>query len=191
MSICLQKLKHAVAAAALMGALAAHPVSAQEAGLEQAEAELLALLQVVPANEAEGIERELVALWSRSGSKALDFLLNRGRAALRDGDIDLAIEHLTAVTDHAPNFAEGWNARAIAYYQAGLYGPSIADIQRTLSLNPNHFGAMAGLAIMLEDMGDYSNALKVQRQVRAIHPTRASVTEAIARLERLSGEQDL
>ena len=40
--------------------------------------------------------------------------------------------------DHAPDFAEGWNARATAYYQAGEFGPSVADIGHVLTLNPRH-----------------------------------------------------
>ena len=187
MSICLAKLKPVVAALLVAFLAMGAPALAQE----DDETALLELLKVVPAQEAAIIERELVTLWSRSGSKAMDLLLCRGRQALQQGDVDSAIAHLTALTDHAPDFAEGWNTRAVAYYQAGLYGPSIADIQRTLALNPNHFGAMAGLAIMLEEMGDFENALRVQRQVRALHPTRNAVTEAIARLERLAGTTDL
>ena len=57
----------------------------------------------------------------------------------------VAIEHFTALIDHAPDFAEGWNARATAYYQTGDFGPSIADIGQVLTLNPRHFGALVGL----------------------------------------------
>ena len=38
----------------------------------------------------------------------MDLLLERGRKAMSEGDTNTAIEHLTALTDHAPNFAEGW-----------------------------------------------------------------------------------
>ena len=65
----------------------------------------------------------------------------------------LAIEHFTALVDHAPEFAEGYNARATAYFQNGQYGPSLEDIRQTLMLNPRHFGAMSGLALILEELG--------------------------------------
>lgn len=129
------------------------------------------------------LERQIVRRWSQSGSAAADLLLQRGRAALQSGDSDAAIAHLTALVDHAPDFAEGWNARATAYFQAGQYGPSIADIRQALRLNPAHFGALAGLGIMLEDLGYDDRALAAFEAARAIHPHRPDLQAAIARLE--------
>lgn len=152
---------------------------------------LLDRLKVAPQQEAMQIERELALIWSRSGSDSMDLLLERGRRAMRDGEFEAAVEHLTALTDHAPNFAEGWNARAIAFWQLGKFGPSISDIQRTLALNPNHFGAMAGLASMLEEMGEFEDALEIQKRISAIHPTRPGVSEGIQRLQKKVGSAEL
>ena len=66
-----------------------------------------------------------------------------------DDQPSLAIEHFTALIDHAPDFAEGYNARATAFFQTGQFGQSLADIQQTLALNPRHFGAISGLALIL------------------------------------------
>ncbi len=131
----------------------------------------------------EIVEQEIIQRWSISGSATADLLLSRGLTALEQGDTGTAITHLTALVDHAPEFAEGWNARATAYFQAGMYGPSIYDIQMVLSLNPDHFGAMIGLGIMLEEMGDEERALEALRASVAIHPHRPDVLGAIARLE--------
>jgi tetratricopeptide (TPR) repeat protein len=98
------------------------------------------------------------------------------------GQLDLAVEHFTALVDHAPDFAEGWNARATVLYQMGQFGPSMADIAQTLQLNPRHFGAMAGFAMILEDLGRPEQALEVHQAVKAIHPNAAGVSEAIDRL---------
>lgn len=129
------------------------------------------------------IEDAIWIEWSRSGSPAMDLLLKQGRAALEAQDYDLAIEHLTALTDHAPDFAEGWNARATAFFQLDMYGLALEDIRRTLKLNPRHFAALTGLAVILEQMGDEKGALEAYRRVRAIHPHRPNVKEAIDRLE--------
>lgn len=137
------------------------------------------------------VEDEIYMLWSRSGSATADYLLNRGRAALAAGDLEAAYDHLTALTDHAPEFAEGWNARATMFFQANRYGPSIADIQRVLALEPRHFGALTGLGFMLEEMERYEDALRALRAAQAIHPHRDDINDAILRVERALGGQTL
>ncbi|MFN3936329.1 MAG: tetratricopeptide repeat protein [Gemmobacter sp.] len=136
-------------------------------------------------------ERELVTEWSKSGSAAMDLLLQRGREAMRNGDHAAAIEHLTALTDHAPDFAEGWNARATAYFHAGQYGPSIDDIAMTLTLNPSHFGALAGLGAIFSELGDKQKALAAYRAALAIHPHLERIKAAADRLERELRGQEL
>ena len=162
--------------------------------LSAGEAELDALfkrLQSADSETWEPIEQEIWAEWSNSGSAAADLLLNRGRSAMAAGDLEAAIEHLTALTDYAPDFAEGWNARATAYFQANLYGPSVDDIGRVLALNPRHFGALSGLGMILEELGYEKEALKAYREVQEIHPHRPNVQEAIDRLQREVAGQDL
>jgi len=129
------------------------------------------------------VEEEIYLLWSRSGSASADYLLQQGRAAMDAGDLDAAYDHLTALTDHAPEFAEGWNARATMLFHANRYGPSIADIQRTLALEPRHFGALTGLGYMLEEMGEYEDALRAFRAAQAIHPHRQDINDAVGRME--------
>lgn len=148
------------------------------------EAELRAQLADPGLERWQRIERELLIEWSKSGSAAMDLLLNRGREALQKGQSDAAIEHLTALTDHAPDFAEGWNARATAYYQTGRFGPAMEDIARTLTLNPNHFGALSGLGLILEETGFADRALSVFRAAHAIHPHQPGIKASLDRLER-------
>ncbi|MEM6635654.1 MAG: tetratricopeptide repeat protein [Pseudomonadota bacterium] len=131
---------------------------------------LLEQLAAPDQTDWEAIEAEIWKEWSRSGSDAMDVLLDRGRAAMEEGDWEAAIEHLTALTDHAPGFAEGWNARATAYFNAGLLGPSMEDIERALILNPRHFGAMSGMATILAELGYEQEALEMYRNALAIHP---------------------
>lgn len=159
-----------------------------------AEPDIAALLEDLAREDNSGwrrTEREIVREWSRSGSASMDLLLQRGREALRAGDHRAAIDHLTALTDHAPDFAEGWNARAIAYFNAGLYGPALDDIGRTLTLNPNHFGALAGLGMILRELDDKARALAAFRAALAIHPHQERIKEAVSRLEAETGGREL
>lgn len=176
-----------VVAALLPFLLALAPAAAQTPAIDT----LFERLSAAEAAEAGRIEREIWREWSKSGSPAMDLLLQRGRDAMSAGDIPQAIQHLTALVDHAPDFAEGWNARATAYFQAGLYGASVADIRQTLRLNPRHFGALSGFAMILETTEREAEALEVYRAALAIHPHLDGVRDAIERLELKAAGQEL
>jgi tetratricopeptide (TPR) repeat protein len=169
--------------AAVFGLILAIPMAgaAQTADSTDEAALLAQLAQSSPA-EAKRIDRQLTALWSRSGSPAMDLLLKRGRDALEEGDLDAAIDHLTALTDHAPDFAEGWHARAMAFYAMQMFGPAVADLERALALNPNNYNAILGLAAVFETFGDEARAYEVYSRVLAIHPHHEDVTKAAERL---------
>lgn len=145
---------------------------------------LFEALRGAEGDAAVQIESKIWEEWSRSGSPSMDLLLERGREALEAGDVEVAIEHFTALIDHAPDFAEAYNARATAYFQAGLYGPSLADIREVLDRNPRHFGALGGLALILEEIGEPEDALEAYRAVEKLYPRREGLAEAIRRLER-------
>ena len=123
-----RKLHNCILAALAVIFFACLPANAQTAKLD----DLFTKLLTADEDAASGLEQEIWIEWSKSGSAAMDLLLERGRNAMAEGAPDVAIEHLTALVDHAPEFAEGWNARATAYYQTGDFGPSIADIGHVL-----------------------------------------------------------
>lgn len=185
------KLLRMLCAAGALGLAAPVPVAAQTA--EQAEKldTLFAELAQPGRTDWQRIEGEIVRIWSHSGSDAMDLLLERGNAALAAEDYDLALELFSALTDHAPDFAEGWNARATTFYLLDEYALSIADVERVLALEPRHFGALAGLAFMFEQMGETELALRALRAVHALNPNRDNINETILRLERTTGAADI
>ncbi len=181
---------HIVAALVLLFAFCgpmAAPVAAQTAKLDG----LFERLLTADDKESGRIEQEIWIEWSKSGSPAMDLLLERGRVAMGAGAPEIAVEHFTALIDHAPEFAEGWNGRATAYFQMGQFGPSIADVGHVLQLNPRHFGALSGLGAMFEALDRPEKALEVYRAALAIHPHLTGVLEAVKRLETELAGQDL
>lgn len=128
-------------------------------------------------------ETDILRIWSRSGSAAMDLLYKRGEAALDAGDTATAIGHLTALTDHAPDFAAGWYLRSVAFYLDGDYGPAIADIEQVLRLEPRHFGALTQLGTMLEELGDKRRALEAFQASLKIHPHQQDAQDAVTRIE--------
>ena len=165
-------------AAIMMTVINSLPLAAQSV-----TSDLMEQLKTAEVGEIARIERALKLEWSRSGSKALDLLLLRGRDAMVSGDTNAAIEHFTALTDHAPNFAEGWHARAIAYFEIELLGPALADLKRSLVLNPNNFDAVFGLGSMMMTFEDFSRAEKAFSEVLRLHPNHENATNALERLE--------
>lgn len=157
------------------------PLSAQTADLSD-ETELLSLLSEADAADAAGLDRQLQALWDKSGSSAMDLLLKRGRDAMEVEKFDEALEHLTALTDHAPGFSQGWNTRAMVFFRLDLYGPALADIERALALNPNNYNAIYGLATVLEVFEKPELAYEAYERILAIHPHHEDVTRALERL---------
>lgn len=166
---------------------AGQDVVAQKADLDAAFAQL-----ADPENEAWRIaESDILREWSKSGSPAMDLLLKRGEQALDMGDIEGAIGHLTALTDHAPDFAAGWQARAVAYAAAGYFGPAASDLARTLELEPRHFIALTRLGAMLEEMEEYDAALRAYRESLEIHPHQQEAIDGVARLEHMQNGTDI
>lgn len=179
-------LKGIVTASAVIVTLALQ-VFAQDADVPAAdtrdEAALLAALATSDPAEALKIDRQLQALWRKSGSASMDLLLKRGRDALEVENFSVAIEHLTALTDHAPNFAEGWHARASAFFNANRYGMAIDDLSRALSLNPNNYNAIFGLGAILETLGYTDEAYDAYEHAQSIHPHHEEVSNALERLK--------
>jgi tetratricopeptide (TPR) repeat protein len=146
--------------------------------------------------DAEGadpafLQRRIGELWSRSGSDSMDLLLARGREAMDEEAFDKAVDHLDALTRLAPDFAEGWNARATAHFLRRDYWASVADIQRTLAIEPRHFGALAGLGIILEQTGDEAGALAAHREALRLNPHLEGSVEAAKRLAPVVDGRDI
>lgn len=159
--------------------LVPQPVAAQDNRID----ELFEELREVEPERVQRIEDQIWTEWSKSGSPAMDLLLMRGEDALEAGQPEVAVEHLTALIDHAPGFPEGYHARATAYYALGLIGPAIDDLRQALVLEPRHFGAMTGFAVILEEVGRPEDALTVWREVAEISPQNEAVRAQLERLE--------
>lgn len=168
---------------------AVFPLPAQA---QEADVELLLDQLADPAQDRwMRIERQILNAWGQSGSASVDYLFQRGEAALQAGQAAEAIDHFSAVLDYAPDFAEAWNGRATAYFLANRIGQSLADIEQVLRLNPRHFGALAGLGIILEQLERPEEALEAYRASLAIHPHQQQVIDSVQRLELASAGQSL
>jgi Tfp pilus assembly protein PilF len=170
--------------AALAGFLLTAPVAASETGGGEDVAALLAELQKPDQEGWRRLERQITRAWSRSGSASADLLLQRGREAMRAGQTAAALEHFTALIDHAPEFAEAYHARATAWFMDGKLGRALDDLRAALAYNPSHFSALAGLGRIFEDLQQFDRAREAYRAAATIHPHRADVKTALDRLNK-------
>ncbi|NNU81399.1 tetratricopeptide repeat protein [Halovulum dunhuangense] len=188
-------MKNPVAVLSLAVLLAAGPGLSQSlsdrAELEAEAERLLAELSDPELRTAQATENRLIGVWSRSGSETVDFLLSRARTLIEEEEYLTALDHLTALTDHAPDFAEGWYVRATTFYRLEEFGLAMRDLERALALNPQHFGALMGLGTLLEEMGHDALAVRALRLAQDLNPHQPDIAEAIARLEYRLGEASL
>ena len=134
------------------------------------------------ADEAKNIAQAIQVVWLRSGSDTADLLMTRAVAAMTAGQTALAIELLDHVVEIAPSWAEGWNKRATARFLADDYDGSMSDIDRTLVLEPRHFGALGGLATIMQRSGSDKRALEVLRRVLAIYPQQPEIRKLVDKM---------
>ena len=145
--------------------------------------ELFAEMQSTAGDDAASAEREALRIFRQSGSAAMDLLLARGFAAMEAEDYAMAVWHFSALIDHAPEFAEGYNARASAFFLLGKYGEAMADIETALVLNPRHFGALAGMGVIQEELAHPENALQAYKAALALNPHSQDFIDAVKRVE--------
>lgn len=162
------------------------PVRAKDAHMDALFAEL-----ADPANDHwQRTQAQIYAAWSQSGSASMDLLAQRADEAMEAQDMDTALSFLNDLVRLAPDFAEGWNKRATIFFLREQYGKSLSDIARTLTLEPRHFGAYAGLGIILDRLGDKKGALEAYRRAVEIHPNLQGAAEGIRKLTReVEGER--
>lgn len=142
------------------------------------------------ASTAAVIERQIWDVWLEppAGSDAR-FVMRDGIEAMAHGRLPDALEAFDTVTRLEPEFAEGWNKRATVFYMMGDLRRSAADIQRTLALEPRHFGALSGLGLVNLALGDRTAALEAFDAALRIHPHLPSKERIEALRKELEGER--
>ena len=145
---------------------------------------LFGALKLAPDDvTAKAIEERIWALWTVSPSDTANLLMTRVKTAIEAKDIDLAITLLNAIVKVKPGYVEAWNRRATIYYMKKDYGRSLSDIREVLKREPRHFGALAGLGLILQDIGDHKQALEVYRRALALYPRMERIPDLVKTLQ--------
>jgi tetratricopeptide (TPR) repeat protein len=150
---------------------------------------LFGALKAAPDEEsAKYVESRIWALWMQTPSDTAALLMTRAKLAMDAQKMDVALKLLDAVIKLRPDYVEAWNRRATVYYMQNDYARSLADLKQVLIREPRHFGALAGLGMIMEDLGDDKRALDAFRKALAIDPHLDKVPEMVKSLsEKVEG----
>ncbi|APG92473.1 hypothetical protein [Sinorhizobium americanum] len=141
-------------------------------------------------NKARELADRIRLEWQDSGSATVNLLMQSADKAITDDKKTVALDILDQVIVLAPSYVEGWNRRATLHFQMGNYRKSMSDINRVLAIEPRHFGAIAGMATMLEAAGKNELAMRAWQQFLDVYPSDRKAQEQFGELaEKLAGSR--
>jgi tetratricopeptide (TPR) repeat protein len=150
---------------------------------------LFGALKAAPTPEAaKAVEGRIWALWMVSPSDTAMLLMNRVRRAVEVKNLDLAVKLLDSIVVLRPDYIEAWNRRATLHYMRKDFTRSLEDIRQTLAREPRHFGALAGLGMIMQELGEDKRALEVYRKAVEVNPHLPRIPDLIKSLtEKVEG----
>lgn len=138
---------------------------------------------------ATRISQRIWQEWGRSDSSSVDLMMGWAKKAMDEKKFDVALDFLDQVVVLAPKYPEGWNRRATAHFMMHNFGKAMADIEQTLELEPRHFGALAGMAQIMQSRGRKELALSAYERVLDIYPMDRNAQNQVSTLsEELTGQ---
>ena len=149
-------------------------------------------LKINNLDQAYPIEQEIWSIWSTHPSnKKLTLRLEEGSEFVRNNQLNKAIQIFTEVIKLDPTWSEAWNKRATVLYMIGDYKSSQEDINKVLSLEKRHFGALAGQGLVNIQLKNYEKAINSYKKAKDIYPSMQSAEIMIKKIEDLIKEQTI
>lgn len=136
------------------------------------------------ADEAHMITQRIWLIWYRHANPQIESLMEQGEASMRRSELKDAVDIYSQVIAIDPDFAEGWNRRATIHYLMGEYDLSTKDVERTLALEPRHFGALSGQGLIYMQQDKPEQALDYFRQALEVNPHMWSIRKNLKILEK-------
>ena len=128
--------------------------------------------------------REWTSAHKNSDEEAL---MSEGLVAMSEGNLDRAENIFTKLIEANPSFTEAWNKRATLRFMLWDFEGSLRDVEKVLTLEPRHFGALSGLGMIHLRLGDPERALKAYEDLVNIFPSNADAVQKIITLKNYLG----
>ncbi len=138
---------------------------------------------------AHAIEQRIWQHWFAAPGTTAEQELRRARELAERGDAEQALATFDGLVERHPDYAEGWNQRAIMRFLIGDVGGALADVDRVLSLEPRHFGALSGRGQCYLRMERYREALDAFEAALSINPWIESAARQVEMLRALIQQQ--
>ena len=135
--------------------------------------------------EARDIEGTIWKIWTKSENANVNRVMLIGIASMHAGQLGIALNKFNEVIQLAPDFAEGWNKRATIYYLMKKFDRSVNDIAQTLKLEPRHFGALSGLGLINQAIGQTNAAIKAFEHALDINPHLSGLREKVTKMKKI------
>tara|TARA_B100000749_G_C18302321_1_gene413130 strand:+ start:31 stop:612 length:582 start_codon:yes stop_codon:yes gene_type:complete len=135
--------------------------------------------------EARGIEGTIWEIWTESENANVNRAMLIGIASMHAGQLGTALNKFNEVIQLAPDFAEGWNKRATIFYLMKKFDRSVNDIAQTLKLEPRHFGALSGLGLINQAIGQNKAAIKAFEHALDMNPHLPGLKEKVTKMKKL------
>jgi tetratricopeptide (TPR) repeat protein len=132
---------------------------------------------------AEKVQLQIWEIWCEASDSTARTLMQWGMTALDENRLEVAEQAFSRVVIYDAEFAEGWNKRATVRFVMGDFEGSVADIERALTLEPRHFGALSGLGQIMMRYDELRGAVRAFEAALAVNPHLASVGQAIDALK--------
>ena len=118
-------------------------------------------------------------IWSETNNQNSQQLYDLGNQLLKHRKYEQSLAIFTDLINKEPNFAEGWNKRATLHFLMGNFNESIQDINKTLTLEPRHFGALDGLGQIQFKLNNFYESIQTYEKLLTIVPHSSSAKKML------------
>ncbi|HAJ76044.1 MAG: tetratricopeptide repeat protein [Gammaproteobacteria bacterium] len=115
-------------------------------------------------------ENQIWEIWLQHANSDVEQLMQMGIQRMNFQRYPDALLIFNQIIENFPDYAEAWNKRATLHYLLGNLDESIADIEKTLELEPRHFGALSGLGLVYIQRDELSKARQAFENLVDVHP---------------------
>ena len=149
------------------------------------------LKKVNNSKTADLLEKQIWSIWNEHPyNLKLTQKLELGIELMQYGRYEYALKVFNNILDTDPKWSEAWNKRATVFFLMNQYAESLNDIEKVLSIESRHFGALSGQARIFIKLQEYEKAIVSLKKALRFYPSFKS-GELIPEIEKLIKEESI